>query len=133
MCRLMIAQGLGPRKVWIQGSLHVNTRNNPQCFVHWGWHVAPTLCVRGSRRFEIQSMVIDPSLFMTPVTTAGWKAVQGDPYATLTDTDASVYQYVRGITTDPTYAETNADLAYWRLQLQARAVQQGPPPYANCP
>ena len=47
MCRLMINMGLSPRKVWIDHSfgvwLHVNTRNNPQCYVEWGWHVAPTL------------------------------------------------------------------------------------------
>jgi hypothetical protein len=133
MCRLMIAQGLKPGKVWIQGVLHVDTRNNPQCFVDWRWHVAPTLCVRGRRRLETHTMVIDPSLFTAPVTKAGWKAVQGDPFATLTDTDASVYTFVGGITTDPTYTQTDADLAYYRLQLRARAVQQGPPPYASCP
>ena len=66
MCRLMINSGAKPRKVWIQGSLHVSTRNNPNCFVDWGWHVAPTLCVRGSFVFFVQRMVIDPSLFSTP-------------------------------------------------------------------
>jgi len=47
MCRLMINMGLSPRKVWIDHSpgnwLRVNTRNNPACYVQWGWHVAPTL------------------------------------------------------------------------------------------
>src|SRR6202008_2347296 len=66
MCRLMINMGLSPRKVWIDHSfghfLHVNTKNNPQCFVEWGWHVAPTLCVRGPKFCPTQSMVIDPSL-----------------------------------------------------------------------
>jgi len=37
MCRLMINMGLSPRKVWIDHSfghwLHVNTKNNPQCYV----------------------------------------------------------------------------------------------------
>src|SRR5579871_4246408 len=61
MCRLMIAAGAKPRKVWIDGNLHTLTRNNPQCFVDWGWHVAPTICVR-YRFFRAQLMVIDPSL-----------------------------------------------------------------------
>jgi hypothetical protein len=130
MCRLMIGMGLSPRKVWIQGGLHPNTRNNPACHVGWGWHVAPTLCVRGPLIFQTQRMVIDPSLFTTPVTKAAWKAIQLDPNATLTDTDASDYLWGQ---TDANYALTNDRLNYYRLQLQIRALQQGPPPYANCP
>jgi hypothetical protein len=130
MCRLMIATGLAPRKVWIQGSLHVATRNNPNCAVWWGWHVAPTLCVRGRWLFQTTEMVIDPSLFTAPVSKPTWKGVQGDPNATLTDSDASDYLWGE---TDPTYAKTDDRLAYYRLQLQNRTVQFGPPPYANCP
>lgn len=132
MCRLMIAMGLSPKKVWIQGSLYAATRNSPACGVWWGWHVAPTLCVRGPRLFQKREMVIDPSLFAAPVTRAEWKGVQGDPGATLTDTSASIY-YLWGSVTDPAYTETNYYLDYYRLQLQARAVQHGPPPYAHCP
>lgn len=131
MCRLMFNLGRSPKKVWIAGNLHVSTRNNPNCSVYWGWHVAPTLCVRGPGFFQSQSMVIDPSLFTTPVSKATWKGVQGDPGATLTDSDASQYWPYGG--TDPTYSDTNLRLAYYRLQLQTRAIQQGPPPYANCP
>jgi hypothetical protein len=129
MCRLMVNMDLSPKKVWIQGSLYVSTKNNPNCHVWWGWHVAPTLCVRGPKLFQTQDMVIDPSLFTTPVTKATWKGVQGDPNATLTATDAS--DYLWGLT-DPNYTETNYYLAYYRLQLQNRALQFGPPPY-NCP
>ncbi len=132
MCRLMISMGRAPKKVWIQGNLYVSTKNNPNCGVWWGWHVAPTLCVRGPSFFQTQQMVVDPSLFTTPVSKATWKGVQGDPNATLTDSDASIY-YLWGSVTDPTYAQTNQILAYYRLQLQNRAIQQGPPPYANCP
>jgi Glutaminase len=130
MCRLMINMGHKPRKVWIQGNLYVSTKNNPNCHVWWGWHVAPTLCVRGPKFFQTQSMVIDPSLFTTPVSKATWKGVQGDPTATLTDTDASDYLWGQ---TDPNYVLTNQKLAFYRLQLQNRSIQQGPPPYANCP
>jgi hypothetical protein len=130
MCRLMIALGLKPNKVWIQGRLHTPTKNNPNCAVEWGWHVAPTLCVRGPGLFAHQDLVIDPSLFTTPVTKAVWKGVQGDPNATLTDSDASDYLWGQ---TDPTYTLTNQVLANYRLQLQLRSQQVGPPPYANCP
>jgi len=130
MCRLMIDMGLSPKKVWIRGSLYVSTKNNPSCHVWWGWHVAPTLCVRGPRFFQTQRMVIDPSLFATPVSKASWKGVQGDPNATLTDSDASQYWPNGG--TDPAYSDTNLRLAYYRLQLQNRAIQHGSPPYANC-
>lgn len=132
MCRLMIAKNLSPRKVWIQGSLQAGTRNNPECYVWWGWHVAPTLCVRGPRLFQRREMVIDPSLFTTPVTKATWKSVQGDPSATLTDSTASIF-YLWGSVTDPTYTQTNTVLATYRLQLQNRALNIGPPPYAHCP
>lgn len=131
MCRLMINMGLLPKKVWIRGSLHVQTKNNPNCSVWWGWHVAPTLCVRGPGFFQTQRMVIDPSLFSSPVTEVTWKGVQGDPNATLTDTDATQYWPSGG--TDPNYTDTNIRLAFYRLQLQNRALQYGAPPYANCP
>lgn len=136
MCRLMIAMGIKPKKVWIQkvapGLLHVNTKNNPQCFVEWFWHVAPTVCVRGPLFFQTQEMVIDPALFTTPVSKAAWKGAQNNPGATLTDTDASIFWlWTNG--TDPTYAQTNQVLATYRLRLQLRAQQLGPPPYANCP
>ncbi len=130
MCRLMINMGLKPKKVWIQGSLHVSTANNPTCNVYWGWHVAPTLCVRTSF-FSSTTMVIDPSLFTTPVSKATWKSVQGDPGATLTDSAAEIF-YLWWNTTDPTYVQTNQVLATYRLQLQNRALTYGPPPYA-CP
>ena len=131
MCRLMINMGHSPKKVWIRGWLYVATRNNPTCHVSWGWHVAPTLCVRGPTFFQSERMVIDPSLFTTPVTEATWKSVQGDANASLTDTDASQYWPSGG--TDPAYTDTNIRLAFYRLQLQSRSIQSGPPPYANCP
>jgi len=132
MCRLMITAGVMPKKVWIDGNLHVNTKNNPSCEVFWGWHVAPTICVRQSF-FHGEDMVIDPSLFMTPVSKATWKGVQGDANATLVDTAASLYW--RNVTpTDPNYVDTNYWLQYYRLQLKNRSLQSaGPPPYAYCP
>jgi hypothetical protein len=113
-----------------------NIKNNPNCFVNWGWHVAPTLCVRRWRWwwwFSSQTMVIDPSLFTTPVSEATWKGVQGDPNATLTPTSADVFSRWGGYQPDPAYVQTNIVLANYRSQLQLRSLNIGPPPYANCP
>ncbi|SRR6266496_3481959 len=132
MYRLMLNMGITARKVWIDAStrLHTPTRNHPNCFVEWGWHVAPTVLVCTSFCSRTR-MVIDPSLFTTPVTEASWKAVQGDPGATLTDTGGTQFWHSGG--TDPTYADTNYYLNVYRLQLQNRALSIGPPPYAGCP
>ena len=135
MVRLMLAMGLRPKKVWIQGwPLHPDTRNHPNCSVTWGWHVAPTLCVRSSWWFFFgRRMVIDPSLFLTPVSKADWKSVQKNPNATLTDTDGTYYNWIWSQPDDPGYASTNSYLNQYRLALQSRSLQVGPPPYANCP
>lgn len=138
MCRLMVAMGLTPKKVWIDAVgplLKANTKNHPQCFVQWSWHVAPTLCVRRWRVFFFpwsEQHVIDPSLFTTPVSKATWKGVQNNPNATLTDTDWTYFR--QWGETDPTFAKTNGVLATYRLKLQLRASSAaGPPPYAYCP
>ena len=139
MRRLMNIMAIYPRKIWIRGSLRTPTRNNPLCFVRWSWHVAPTICVRRPSRWwyifrwwASERMVIDPSLFTTPVTKAQWKAVQGDPAATLNETDGSIFHWYMN-ETDPTYSKTNQVLATYRVALQNRVNQDGPPPYANCP
>lgn len=134
MCRLMVALGRDPAKVWIDGSLEVISANKPGCHVYWGWHVAPTLCVRGPWPWLTRRMVIDPSLFTTPVTEAQWKAKQGDPNATLTDTSRDIYirPPFSPLHDDANLTATKADLADYRLALFNRSIQVGPPPYA-CP
>ena len=137
MCRLMIAMGLHPRKVWISlYPLITPTANHPDCHVVWGWHVAPILCVRNDRLWiwhwvrPSRTMVIDPSLFHGPVTVAEWKSVQGNPAAALTYTAASDFKWGE---TDPTYAKTDQVLADHRLLLLNRSNgPDGPPPY-DCP
>jgi hypothetical protein len=144
MCRLMIAAGVTPAKVWIDYApptfLHAATRNHWQCFVEWGWHVAPTLCVRGYLCAR-ETYVIDPSLFTGPVLVATWQAAQGGPNTTLTHTSASVY-WRNYIPTDPAYVDTNFRLTTYRNALKYRSTLEinpatnmpwGPPPYANCP
>lgn len=134
MCRLMSNVGDASRKVWIthgSGWLHAKTRNHPQCYIEWSWHVAPTILVRGPWFFLVRRMVIDPSLATGPLTESSWKSLMQDTTATLVGTAASQYWPSGG--TDPTYAQTNADLQTHRLLLKTRSVQIGPPPYANCP
>ena len=137
MCRLIIAAGVSPSKVWIYGGLNTKTRNNPKCKVMWSWHVAPTLCVRKKKWFFLtQTQVIDPALFTAPVSTATWKGVQGDPNAQLVASPWLVFWRGKSgtTTTDPFFTETNQVLATYRLKLKNRSLSGvGPPPYANCP
>jgi len=137
MCRLMINMGLKPGKVWIEGNLHVETKNSPTCQVVWDWHVAPTLCVRGSRFLQTEELVIDPALFETPVSKETWKGKQGDPNATLKDTGVAIYfdAEITDISSDmldPNYVDSNQDLIYYRARLVEQTEVYGPAPYA-CP
>jgi glutaminase-like protein len=130
MCRLMIADGAQPEKVWIEGNLQVSSHNKPNCIVQWGWHVAPTLVVDVNG--TPATYVIDPSLFNAPVPLATWKGVQGDPSATLTPSGADIF-YLWGGQTDPTYSQTNTVLTTYRTMLRLRSAgSDGPPPYTNC-
>jgi hypothetical protein len=139
MCRLMINSGVSPKKVWIEISwpdrLHADTRNHPSCFVEWGWHVAPTICVRSWKWGFFpwsHEMVVDPSLFDTPVSKSTWRNAQ-NPAATLTDSHWTIF-YLWGNLTDPTFTQTDQVLATHRLKLQQRSLgPSGPPPYAHCP
>jgi len=77
-------------------------------------------------------MVIDPSLFTTPVTKAVWKGVQGDPNATLTPSAWTLY-WRNFMPADPNFVDTNFRLNYYRQQLKLRSLgPSGPPPYAFC-
>ncbi len=145
MCRLMMAEGETPEKVWIYGSLHVVTSNVHQCDIYWGWHVAPTLMVTTpSAPPEGEKHVIDPSLCTTPVTVAAWQALQ-NPSATLRYSTweafwSSWYLYspsdplvwaANGMT-DPTFSQTDYYLEQKCTYLQQDCVTYGPPPY-TCP
>jgi hypothetical protein len=131
MCRLMIESGVQPDKIWIYGDLNAPSTNYPSCTVPWGWHVAPIVQVFGS---GIQ--VIDPSLCNSPVSEATWKGAQGDPSATLVQTNAAVFLRSRTGSVsydDAAYTQTDKVLNRYRNKLRIRAVgSDGPPPYINC-
>lgn len=133
MCRLLIAAGFAPRKVWIFGRLRVKTKNDPNCAVEWGWHVAPTLLVNTGSSSQV--WVVDPSMFQSAVAQANWVSAQSDPAARVQDTPADVfYKNESGSDTryDANYSQTNAVLTRYRNELRARTAQYGPPPF-NCP
>lgn len=135
MCRLMVAAGVQPEKVWIYGNLRVATSNNPRCEVRWGWHVAPTLLVTTGTGTEVQ--VVDPSLFPGPVSKTSWASVQGDASARLEPSSAAVFYRSEGGRIvdydDAAYTKTNQVLNTYRNQLRLRSVgSDGPPPYIQC-
>ncbi len=138
MYRLMLNAGKVSKKVWIYGSLHASTKNNPNCQVFWGWHVASMVCVKISGFlgwFFRTEKVIDPSLFVEPVSKSTWKSVQGDPNAILVSTDGSIFYHSYGgyNETDPSFSKTAQVLATYRLKLKNRSLNVGAPPYAYCP
>ncbi len=130
MSYLMNQDGEDPEKVWIYGSLVVQTSNHPYCSVSWWYHVAPTLTVSTSDGDE--KRVIDPSLSENPISVEDWKDLQGDSDANLTYTDWTDYY---GGSTDPNCIETDDTLEYYRDVLQDRCLEYGSPPYScikNC-
>jgi hypothetical protein len=135
MCRLMIANGTQPEKVWIYGNLHTPTPNNPACAVNWGWHVAPILHVKTAAT-TTETWVIDPSMFPGPVSENTWSGAQGDPSALLVHSIASVFYRSRSGSVqydDAAYTQTKQVLDTYRNQLKLRSASSyGPPPYLNC-
>jgi hypothetical protein len=130
MCRLMIAQGVMPQKVWNHGNLTVKSANSPSCTVPWGWHVAPIVAVDLGN--GPQPYVIDPSIFTEPVPQAVWVSVQGDPNATQQVTDWTVYASWYPVDPYPYDQDDpwlDADLLAYRNLLQNESP---PPPYAVC-
>lgn len=137
MCRLMLAEGEVPGKIWIYAdsdtNLHVETSNNPSCSVNWWYHVAPTLLVTTAGGDVTK--VIDPSLFDAPVTPAAWQAITNDPGSTLEYSDCSIFFKGRSDPvgmTDADYSQTNSALHDMRDNLEIRCATYGPPPY-QCP
>jgi uncharacterized Zn-binding protein involved in type VI secretion len=82
MAQRMQQLGVTPGKVWSFASgqddpLWVNTPHDPSGSVEWGYHVAPTVPVRGSDGV-VRDMVMDPSLFDHPVSIDQWRDAQHD-------------------------------------------------------
>lgn len=130
MCYLMMDMGETPEKVWIGfGGLVAASSNVPECEVHWGWHVAPTLMVIQDSGPDVK-MVIDPSLCTEPVTLDDWKALQGNPAAMLTPSSWDGYAYLASGTRSQ--ADADNDMEAYRLALDELCSDFGPSPY-SCP
>jgi hypothetical protein len=133
MARMVSAEGVAVRKVWLYGDLRVATKNSPACGVSWNYHVAPTLLVEDNNSSAVY--VIDPSIFSAPVPQLDWKRIQGDPQAVSAATDSrTFYRSSNGdVIYDDNFSETAAVLRTYRQRLQLRSVgPSGPPSYA-CP
>lgn len=71
MSRLIeIEENITTGKVFIEGNLKVITKNSPNGYVTWWYHVAPVVLVKGS------PYVIDPSIFQNPVPVNEWFNIQ---------------------------------------------------------
>ncbi|MEI6333906.1 MAG: protein-glutamine glutaminase family protein [Methylococcaceae bacterium] len=131
MTRLISSVGNVPGKVWNYGNLRANTRNNPNCFVRWGWHVTPILAVTGWSEY----VVVDPSMFAKPVKVSEWKKAQQDNASQIVYTAWQVFYRSRSgqVQYDPTFSQTTKVLATYRAALKTRSLgPSGPPPYARC-
>jgi hypothetical protein len=131
MVRLINSIGNLAGKVWIYGNLRANTRNNPNCYVLWGWHVAPIFAVTGWREYA----VVDPSMFPKPVTLSVWRNAQQDSASQIVCTACQVfYRSETGyVQYDPNFSQTAQVLATYRAALKLRSLgSDGPPPYIRC-
>jgi hypothetical protein len=136
MCRLILAEGVLPAKIWNYGNdLVAQTVNEPTCHTDWSFHVAVTLLVQDPGQAQAQPMVLDPSLFQAPVSVQEWQQVQGEPDSVLIPTSYTLFEppQPQQIETDPTFTKTAAALTIYRAKLRMRAKDTpGSPPYAKC-
>lgn len=137
MCRLILAEGERPGKVFNFGTLQVSTPNEPHCEAVWWFHVAPVLQVTVAGLADPPLYVVDPALFSEPVPMPDWLAVQRDPGSRQAVTSPVPYVPVSaagGFEDDPTYSNTMTELERCLAALRRRCGAHGPPPppYAAC-
>lgn len=82
---LLAAKGVEAKKVWTYGELHPMKGADPVRFpptvgdaVVWGYHVAPTIPVKGADGV-VRDMVMDPSLSKKPLTIDEWNNLMRGP------------------------------------------------------
>lgn len=136
MARIMIVDHrVIPGKLWIRGRLRAQTRNDSDCHVRWGWHVAPVLMTRPEGGGAAFPVIIDPSMFDRPVPHEQWASAQGDSNARLGSTSWEVYNHNSGGSEirDGDFSLVDDGLRAARRDLLAQIADDGPPPYAHCP
>jgi len=82
MVQRLLERGLAPSKLWAFASstadlLWAETPDHPDGLVHWSYHVAPVLVVRGPGS-DSREMVFDPLLFDKPVPVDEWRSALHD-------------------------------------------------------
>ena len=75
MSRLLEKKKVVTGKIFVEGDLKVTTKNAPQGYVEWWYHVAPIVMIEGNDH-KRHMVVIDPSIFDHPVTPDEWIAIQ---------------------------------------------------------
>ena len=73
MSRLLEDKGIISGKAFIEGQLHVDSKDFGE--ITWSYHVAPVIMVKPAGQKIAVPYVIDPSLFTKPVPYATWKAI----------------------------------------------------------
>ena len=145
MCSRIQASGIleadqQPAKVWNYSRdrahpLVVKTSNVPMCELRWRFHVAVALEVQATGEQGTQMLVLDPALFPGgPVPVATWQDEQHAPDSCLVYTSPDPYLPPApfGVETDPGNKKTDQELTRYRLLLEQRVAEAGPPPY-ECP
>lgn len=135
MARILVQEfGITPAKAWTRGRLRAATRNDHDCYVRWGWHVAPLVHVAASGGGDAEAMVLDPSMFDEPVTLDVWVQAQGDDDAKVTTTDWQIYNYTRRgkAIRDEDFRYVDGHLRKARRALLSEMEDYGAPPYAHC-
>ena len=104
------AAGVDVGKAWnyapsADEPLRVNTPDDPKGYVEWGYHVAPTVPVRGADG-NVHPMVLDPAIAPGPITPEQWQALQGQASSNLVLTNAAPYYRAPGGQVAPTPSDS---------------------------
>ena len=108
MALLLEKENIRTGKIFVTGFFKVNTPHTPSGFVVWKYHVALTLWVRHPITQEVETYVIDPSLFNGPVKIHDWVSVQMQTENNRLDRLVHTPSYVY----DLNFTDGKSDLSY---------------------
>ncbi|MBC7862108.1 MAG: hypothetical protein IAF38_03985 [Bacteroidia bacterium] len=119
-----------PAKIWCDGRpyLWAFTKNDPNCRVGWGWHVAVTLVVEDKNGKKTLT-VFDPSLSDKPLPAKDWQDLQNDVNSVTRESKWQQYHHFSGTASKKT---ANIDMEEHRVNLDNLCREQGAPPPYDC-
>lgn len=134
-CRLILEQGITPRKLWIYGNLYISSKNHPLCNLWWIAHVAAAVNVKQNGIDELY--VIDPSIFPERIVPKDeWVKALSNTQVKLIETSWEVYfrKSDTSFIVDSDFSKTNRDLEIFRAMLMLRSARSfgKEPPYGHC-